>query len=117
MVLIVAFFLLFIGIPLFLLFVFMTSDISRYSWGYRIRRIVYMDGTSKYYIQQRVPLFVFPVWLNCSYMIGMDTYQDRWYDTEREAQEFLEKFIKFREEEKKYRIRSKETIKTKKKWQ
>jgi hypothetical protein len=50
-------------------------------------------------------------------MIGMDTYQDRWYDTEREAQEFLEKFSKFREEENKYKIRSKETIKTKKKWQ
>lgn len=114
MALIAAFFALFIGIPLIILFIFMSLDISSYAWGYRIRKIVYMNANSRYYIQQRVPFFIFPVWINCSYMIGMDTYEDRWYDTEEEAQGFLQRFHKSLEDEKKYKIRSKETIKIKK---
>ena len=95
-------------IPFVSILFFHLSDISKYAWGYRIRKITYRNGTKRYFVQQKVP-FAF-IWLNCSCMIGMETYSDRSYETKEEAKEFIRKFFEWREEEKGYSIRSKETI-------
>lgn len=96
-------------VPFISLMFFAFADISKYAWGYRIRKIVFRNGEKKYYIQQRVPFAL--VWKNCYYMIGMDAYTERYYETKEEAKEFISKFYKSLEEERGYRVKSEETIK------
>ncbi len=96
-------------ISLVLLLFFHLSDISRYAWGYRIRRITYKNGEKRYFIQQRIPFIM--IWMNCSYMIGLETYSSRSYETKDEAKDFIRNFYQRMEEERGYEIKSKETIK------
>ena len=98
-------------LPLFSIIFFHISDITKYSWGYRIRKVIYQNGEIKYFIQQRVPFAL--IWMNCCYMIGYDMYTYRTYDTDEEAKEFLKKFKESLESEKGYRVKSEQTIKEK----
>ena len=51
------------------------------------------------------------IWMNCSYMIGLETYSSRSYETKDEAKDFIRNFYQRMEEERGYEIKSKETIK------
>jgi hypothetical protein len=91
--------------------IYIQTDISKYAWGYRIRKVVYKNGEIEYFIQQRVPFVL--IWMNCSYMIGYEMYTYRCYEDEKNAKEFLKKFRESLEREKGYRVKSEQTIKEK----
>jgi len=97
--------------PFISIIFFHMSDISKYSWGHRIRKVIYKNGEKRYYIQQRVPFAL--IWMNCCYMIGYEMYTYRYYDNEKDAKEFLKRFRESLEEEKGYRVKSEQTIKEK----
>ena len=98
-------------LPLFCIIFFHMSDISKYSWGHRIRKVIYQNGEKRYYIQQRVPFAL--IWMNCCYMIGYEMYTYRYYDNKKDAKEFLKKFNECLEAERGYRVKSEQTIKEK----
>ena len=99
----------FIAFMVFIIVFFSLSDISTFAWGHRVREITYKNGSKAYFVQQRIPVLCY--WKNCTYMIGIDTYTERYYDTPKEALEFIENWKESVEKARGYRVSKKRTVK------
>jgi lipopolysaccharide export LptBFGC system permease protein LptF len=95
-------------ISVLLFAVFLWSEPLTHARGFRIQKVTLANGEVGYYIQQQMPIFY--IWINCSRMVGIDTYEHISFKTEQEARDYIDGVYKWIEEIKGTRIKQRENI-------
>jgi hypothetical protein len=107
--LLITIFLVYMMLAFVCMILFLHTDITKHAWGYRIKKITYKNGTIKYFVQQRIPLLM--LWINCSRMIGMETYENISFETEDEARKYIEDYKEHVKLQEQWNVNKRENIK------